>query len=468
LELNSLKTWCAEQVDLGRTPSLSIAAAVDGELAFAAAFGFADLERGRPATTETAYLLASITKPITATAVCRLADSGLLQLDDPVETMLGGLSFTRHRGERAPTLRHVLQHTSGLGAHFEFFYVDTDGPRRPFEETIERYGVLYAEPGTRYCYSNLGYGVLDEVIRQVSGRSPEQYVHDEVFAPLGMETASIGPDYVCGAEHAALRYSRQGDVLPVYDMCHRGASSAWMSASDLVHFGLSHAGGPTVLTPAMQKEMTASAVQLDAGRRYGLGWIIWTSNGRDFVTHSGGMPGVSTRLCVVPSEKLVVAVLTNQSATGPPPVADETIDRCLTTLLPDYVANPSSPEGRAATSGLEGVWAGSVVTHVGAVPLQVRLGPGGTASASLAGSRADALGAATHSFFPSADVVLEFPLQLPTPDARVRSPNLALNLFHTGERLEGAATACPDPNRADGRGGNAYGHWCELEGASSR
>jgi hypothetical protein len=240
-----------------------------------------------------------------------------------------------------------------------------------------------------------------------------------------------------------------------------------MSASDLVRFGLSQVGGATVLTPAMQNEMTASAVQLDAGRRYGLGWIIWTANGHDFVTHSGGMPGVSTRLCVIPSEKLIVAVLTNQSAAGPPAVADETMDLCLTTLLPDYVANPRSPEGRAATSGLEGVWAGSVATYFGAVPLEVRLGPDGAASASLAGSRADALGAATHSFFPSADVVLEFPLQLPTPDARVRSPHLALNLFHRGERLEGAATACPDPDRADGRGGNAYGFWCELEGASS-
>ena len=214
MKLNGLKKWCAEQVDLGRVPSLSVAAAVDGELGFAAAVGSADLERGRPATTETAYLLASITKPITATAVCRLADTGRLHLDDAVEPLLGGPVFTRHRGEEAPTIRHVLQHASGLGTHFEFFYADTDGPRRPFEETIERYGVLYSQPGTRYCYSNLGYGVLDEVIRHVSGRSPAQYIHDEVFAPLGMETASIGPDYVQGPERAAQRYSRGGVVLP--------------------------------------------------------------------------------------------------------------------------------------------------------------------------------------------------------------------------------------------------------------
>src|SRR5689334_7427583 len=138
MELPEYENWCAEQVAVGRVPSLSVAAAVDGEVAFTAAFGHADVERGRPATTETAYLLASVTKPMTATAVCRLAEGGELDLDDPVESILR-TRFVRHRGMGAPTIRQVLQDASGLGLHYEFFYADTDGPRRPIAETIERY-----------------------------------------------------------------------------------------------------------------------------------------------------------------------------------------------------------------------------------------------------------------------------------------------------------------------------------------
>lgn len=460
MELNGFKKWCAEQVDAGRAPSLSVAAAVDGELAFAAAFGFADVERGRPATTETAYLLASVTKPMTATAVCRLADTGELHLDDPIESVLGA-RFARHRVTGTPTVRQVLQHASGLGLHYEFFYADTDGPRRPFAETIERYGVLYSEPGTRYCYSNLGYGVLDEVIRETSGRPPEQYVRDEVFAPLEMETAFLGPDYV-DADRAAQRYSRNGEALAVYDLCHRGASAAWMSASDLVRFGLSQAGGPTVLSPRMQAETTTSTVPANPGRRYGLGWLTWRAGEHDVIGHTGSMPGVSTRLLVVPEIGLVVAVLVNQTAGGPSAVADEALDRLLSVLVPDVVQSRDAPELRPATAGLEGTWKGSVETYAGTVPLEVTFGPAGAASASLACSGAGSLPVAGAAFYPSADVVLQFPLQLPTPEARVRSPHLAVNLFHDGDHLVGAATACPDPAGLEGRGGNAYSHWCEL------
>src|SRR3954471_19535179 len=133
--LREFSTWCAEEVERVGGSSVSVAVGLRNEVVFAEAYGTADFESGRAATPDTPYLLASITKPLTATAVCLLADRGVIGLDEPAERYLDGLRFTRRGGDGDPTVRHLLQHTSGLWTQYEFIYVDTDGPRRPFADS---------------------------------------------------------------------------------------------------------------------------------------------------------------------------------------------------------------------------------------------------------------------------------------------------------------------------------------------
>lgn len=243
----SLSDHCAYLLATTPSASVSVAVARDDSPIYAEAFGLADIEEGRPATTGTAYLLASITKPITATAVCLAAEAGLLGLDDPVEKHLDGLRLPRRRDHGTPTVREVLRHRAGLGGHYDFAYAPAS--RLEVRDAIERYGTLYREPGSGFEYSNLGYGVLDVVLGTVTGQDPAAFVKDNVFAPMGLLSCHLGPAYDGPAQEAA-RYSADGGRYPVYDTSHRGASLAWATASDLVMFGLSHAGGPGVLTGA--------------------------------------------------------------------------------------------------------------------------------------------------------------------------------------------------------------------------
>lgn len=174
-------------------PSLTVAVARGGEVLWEQGFGWADREARRPATAHTSYSLASISKPITATGLAVLVERGLIDLDAPIDVYLGAAKLnpgaaavTGVSDVSAATVRRVANHTSGLPLHYHFFYVDEPAfARPPFEETILRYANLVTPPGTHYQYSNLGYGLLDHVISNVSRRSYADFMTAEVFQPLG-------------------------------------------------------------------------------------------------------------------------------------------------------------------------------------------------------------------------------------------------------------------------------------------
>ncbi|GLW10670.1 hypothetical protein Misp01_57980 [Microtetraspora sp. NBRC 13810] len=461
--LAGLAEHCAGTLAATGAASVSVAVARDGEVVHAEAAGLADVAAGRPATTGTAYLLASVTKPITATGVCLAAEAGLLDLDDPVEKHLGGIRLPRRRHRGAPTVRQVLGHRAGLGGHFDFSYADEPAALPPARRAIERYGTLYHEPGSRFEYSNLGYGVLDVVLENVTGRDPAAYARDRIFAPLGLTSCHIGPSYE-GPAGEAVRHSADGLPYPVYDTSHRGASLGWATAPDLAMFGLTQAGGPGVLGPAATAAMRA-ALPVGAGRGdglgYGLGWFVSRSGGHEIVGHSGSMGGVATMLAVVPGLRLAVSVLTNSSGAA---ARTSVVEYVMAELVPGFTAAalPPFPVRERAMRVPPGAWEGLIGTEAGAVPLALRLGADGRLAARLDGGEpAPALIVTASADW---DLRAAFALQLPTPDARLNTPLLMLELNEERGTLTGAARAVKN-GEDGGRLGNQLSHWCELNPA---
>src|SRR5215469_16356053 len=191
-------------------PSLAVAVAQGNTIIWEEGFGWADREQRRVATPHTLYSLASISKPITATAIMLLAERGLLSLDHPINDYLGECKLRAWVGNvEDATVRRVANHTAGLPLHYQFFYQDEPDRPPPVGETIRRYGHLVTAPGERFQYSNLGYGLLSEVIARLSGKSYADFLREEVFLPLGMLRASVnvGP----GLEpYQAQRYGSDG------------------------------------------------------------------------------------------------------------------------------------------------------------------------------------------------------------------------------------------------------------------
>ena len=171
-----------EMVDSG-VPSVAIAVARHGEVLREEAFGWADRERRIPATEHTMYSQASVSKPITATALMVLVERGMVNLDTPINRYLAPDSQVKVwiGNPEEVTVRSVANHTAGLPRHENFYRSEEAYLRPPMEESIRRYGNVVTPPGERYRYSNFGYGILDHVIARTSGMSFADFMREEVI-----------------------------------------------------------------------------------------------------------------------------------------------------------------------------------------------------------------------------------------------------------------------------------------------
>lgn len=425
--------------------SAAVSVARGGEIVWEEGFGWADRERQIRATPHTPYSLASISKPITATAIMILSERGELDLDAPANRYLSPTGQIRSfDGDAAAvTVRSLLSHTGGLPLHYQFFYRgEGDGPPR-IDTSIHRYGAAIHRPGERYVYSNIGYGVLNRIVETVSGRSFGEFSQTEIFAPLGMHRSSL--DIRPGLEeYAAARYGNPQERIPFYDFDHPGASAHWASAHDLVRFGLFHNGQPLTDQRLILGDGARSAMQRletppGSPRGYGLGWIVTDDHGghRQF-GHSGGMPGVSTQLQIYPDADVVIAVVTNGSPGRAGAIANAVTEAVIPGFeMPDS-PSPSPPEPFVPPTGLVGDWEGAIETWDRQIPvtmevledgaIHIRLGNGLTALVNEP--------QLNHGVLRG-----EFLGTLPSPDMVIRPHTLLLELSLEGNRLQGAVTA---------------------------
>ena len=395
----AVRTRVEQLVADGEVPSMAIAVARDGEIIWEEGFGWADRENSRPATEHTAYPLASISKSLTATGLMILVERGLIDLDRPINDCLGQVGVRARVGDAAQaTVRRVGSHTAGLPLHAQHFY-DGEAARPPaMDETIRRYGILVTAPGERYQYSNLGYGLLGDVISRVSGESYADFMREAVFAPLGMEQTVVhtGPGL---AEGQAVKYTSQGSVVPPCDSDSPGASAIYGSAQDLIRFALFHLKSDLPDQEAILGHAAIDAMQRPSpetgptraweqeGSGYGIGWFVSvTQDDLRVVHHNGGTLGVSTVLALVPEEDLAVVVLSNTDG----PWADAILIEILCTLLSCQPADFLPPAGGmvggapfAPDAGLVGRWEGGVQTYAGEIPMVLEVERSGRAYATL-------------------------------------------------------------------------------------
>jgi CubicO group peptidase (beta-lactamase class C family) len=282
-----------------------------------------------PAAFDSIFLLASITKPIVATAVMRLAEQGRLTLADPVVKYIPEFETF---GKGAVTIWHILTHTSGLdesGLWREMMF-ERRASAGDLLQIACRSALRY-EPGTRWEYNTLTFVLLGELIERLSGLPYPEYLRREIFEPLGMRDTSFAP-----------QGDQQARTMPVYSALNDPDSEAriayfvstaapggglWSTAADLVAFGqaLLRGGisnGYHLLAPASIAAMTRlhtagmTEVQEDgstAPALYGLGWGKPASDASTLASprafRHGGVTG--TLLLIDPEWELVFVFLTN-------------------------------------------------------------------------------------------------------------------------------------------------------------
>lgn len=300
-------------------PSASIAVLRGGRLVYAAAYGEAQLSPAIPATPQTRYQLASISKSLTAEALLLLEQDGKLSLDDPASRWIPGLSG----GDRA-TVRELLQHTVGYPDHYPQTY--PAGPRtEPItpDRIIAEWGrhPLLFEPGTRFRYSNLDYVIAGRIAEKAAGEPLFAFLQRRIFTPLRM-TATVNLDDIGPhTPNLATGYMRPalGALQPAPQEGRGwsfGAGQVVATASDLARWDEAFLAG-RLLAPRQAHEEVAAPMLPDGSQSaYALGLFISKRSGRTVVYHLGQGLGFLAINRIYPEDHAAIVVLTNDSSSS--------------------------------------------------------------------------------------------------------------------------------------------------------
>ncbi|GAB2933486.1 serine hydrolase domain-containing protein [Rhodococcus aerolatus] len=307
----ALDARLAREQAASRLPSVVAGVVRDGALAW---HGGAGLVGGATPGPDTQYRCGSITKTFVAVQVLRLRDEGRVDLADRVEQHLPGT------GVGHATLAQLLSHTAGLPA-------ETAGPwweRSPgttYAELAASSTTPLCRPGRRFHYSNVGFGLLGELVARHRGVPWHEALADEVLAPLGMGRTTTGPvapaaDGVAVHPHADVRHPE-----PAHDAAAMGpAGQLWSTVADLGRWAAFWAGDTGgVLAADTLAEMVEPQALDDRpgqpwGAAHGLGVQVWNDGGRRSRGHGGSMPGFLAALTVDDASGDGVVVLANATA----------------------------------------------------------------------------------------------------------------------------------------------------------
>ena len=298
----------------GHIPGASLIVLKDGKVVKRAAYGLASVEYDIPARPETLYLLASMTKSFTATAILMLVEEGKIKLDESISVYLADAP----EAWTPITVRMLLGHTAGLKDRWE----EPDQSRwRLAYSTADLYAAAKATPldfapGTRWQYGDQGYFLLGKIVEQVSGVSYRQFLTGRIFKPCGMD-ASTTTSQTEIVKNLAQGYTlAHGQLLKNHRRTDFGLVSHFgivSNVDDLAKFDQTLAAGrlvkPETLAAMWSPTMLPGG---DVGRMldatYGMGWFLEGIDGHRIVQH-GGASG--TGYVKYPDDHLTVIVLTN-------------------------------------------------------------------------------------------------------------------------------------------------------------
>jgi CubicO group peptidase (beta-lactamase class C family) len=331
--MNTMAAAVQPFVDRNYISGAVLLAATKDRVLSCEAVGYADLNAKTPMTPETIFWIASMTKPMTGTALMMLVDEGKVNVDDPVEKYLPEFKgqmviaykdddVTLLKRPRHPILvREILSHTSGLPMFSPIEAAAADKYR--LRDSVRSYaasGLLF-EPGSAYHYSNEGTNTCGRIIEVVTGQDYADFMDERLFRPLGMEDTTFWPDedqlarmakayYPTGAEFRLAEMKISQFTYPINDRQCRHAFPAGgllSTAADCAKFCqmILNGGvfeGRRYISASSIRQMTTKQTGAEVSNEYGFGWD--TSNGK--YGHGGA---IKTNMTIDPKLGLITVFL---------------------------------------------------------------------------------------------------------------------------------------------------------------
>ncbi len=331
-------------VAAGSTPSIAIAITRGGKTIVMGAWGKSDIEQNVGATAQSVYEIGSATKQFTAAAVMQLVEQGKVKLDESLATYVP----TVPEAWRVATVRHLLNHTSGIPNYTAV----AAWPKRWAEEMTADSLIaptttlpMDFAPGTKFSYDNQGYVLLGMIIERVTGKPWATDLKERFTTPLGLSSTRI-----CDAAAIIPNRARGYDVKDgaVINAPYFGVSQAFSAGAicstvgDLARWNYALHTGKVVSAASYQMMTTPEGAAI--ANRYGFGLTVDTIGGHKLIQHGGSIPGFATANAWVAVEELSVTVLSNNLRGNPGQLSRQVMRAALGLPL---VPSPSA-DGRGS------------------------------------------------------------------------------------------------------------------------
>jgi CubicO group peptidase (beta-lactamase class C family) len=344
--LQAIDVYLESKLKQYRIPGLAIAIVQGDRIIHSKGFGIADSEK-RPVTSETPFILGSVSKSFTALAIMQLVDAGKVNLDAPVQQYLPwfnvdvGVASSRNEtlrvGEALPlalrnenrqssgqiTIRHLLNQVSGISTRTGRKYIDRDTGEGAIEKYVRNLNMdrLSQPVGKKFQYSNANYIILGAIVQAISGMSYERYIQQYIFTPLEMRHSYTSQEQSQQASPALSVGNRFWFGYPVwtevsYIREYLPSGNLIASVDDLGHYLVPYLNDGryqeiNLVSSARIAQLHQPAAEIGDRLFYGMGWFVRSINNIPIVSHGGEAPNYSSNITLIPSKKLGFALLIN-------------------------------------------------------------------------------------------------------------------------------------------------------------
>ena len=314
VKTKSVKKLAKKFLKKHRIPGMAISVSHHGELIWSKGFGFSNKKsRTKVKPDKTIFRIASISKSITAVALAKMVDDGLINLDESIHTYLPDYPKRKYDF----SIRQLAGNIAGIR-----HYKDTNeyalNKKLSITEglSIFKNDSLLFKPSTQYSYSTFGFVLLSEVMQKVAKKPFDSLINESIFSPLSMQQSLMEiSDVTVLNKTQFYKTNSLQKVVPskLVSNEYKVAGGGFLSTSeDVVKFG-NELIFPRILSQNAISEITTSQRLVSGAKTgYGIGFSIEkTKNGTPKIYHTGGGVGASTILLIYPEEELVISVLTN-------------------------------------------------------------------------------------------------------------------------------------------------------------
>jgi CubicO group peptidase (beta-lactamase class C family) len=338
------------------TPGCAVAVVQDGKTVHSKGYGMANLETGTPVRPDSIFHVASISKQFTAMAVLMLERDGKLSLDDNIRDYLPEVPDF---GETI-TIRHLLQHTSGLRDQWDLLWLAGWREHDVVTEAdilrlVSRQEALNFSPGDEFLYSNTGFTLAGTIVHRVSGKTLKEFTNERIFKQLGMNDTHFHDDHTHLVRNRTSAYqvgegAKLSVSIPVFD--NAGATSLFTTVEDFARWDQNFFDTTVGDAGVLEKLQEPSVLNNGEEQTYALGIAVGEYRGLQTVGHGGADAGYRADFVQFPEQHLSVMVFCNASNAGPSGISRSIADIYLADKLEPIADTKSAKTPSPATIAL--------------------------------------------------------------------------------------------------------------------